>query len=397
MKPIVRTLVLSGIGVAVVGGVVLFKGQWSGAQKELGSETKVNHPDSRQAPAPTGTFEVKIVRSQLPQDPVYGLSDKGDVLLQSGGKQGEFDLYAVDGKPTHIHTIVPKVRVHLRSNGTVIHLAEERATSGQSQTSMPYNESADRPRFFGDGTMAVVRKHNGLTNPDEKGRFKGDFFTLTKEVQEPVNADAVAKPKTGNPQVAGIPQGYVNKVTKSEELYATDNYLYLLNTDEKDSVWVSEGQSRKAGSPEKLNKFTGTTKEEVPMPQGYENAQRIAITDGKIVGTFGILNGKQPFRAFTLNDKSWKELPIPNGFDCSFAQTIFNDGVILGYVTSWDGKKMKHVLWKGESVAVLDDLEGWPKNGALTLVNRFNRVGDIVVRSITDLETSTGDTYVLKL
>lgn len=416
MKTSTRIAIIVVAGAAVVGGVFLYKTQWSEAQKEQRSGFQLGKPDERPAPTPKGSFEVKIERSSLPQSPVAGISDKGDVLLVASKEAGEYDLHQ-GGKVQHMKTPALNVRYYLTPAGTAIQLADEPITSGTSPNIFPYNESADRFKFFGDGTLAIVRKDAAMTESERKSKglpaetkkrlFEGDFYTFTRESLKPTDGDAPAanggrggttqEPNSPNKALGGIPKGYFNALVKGTQLYAAKQVLTVLATDEHDTAWISARTGSASKGTDKLFKFNGAAHEEVPMPEGYSNVHRIAATNGTVAGTFGILNGKLPFRSFIADGKSWKELPIPSGYECSFVQQVFNDGVILGYVTSWDGKNMKNVLWKGDSLVILNDVQGWPKNGELTLVNRSNHTGMVAVRNIQDQATGNSDYYLLSL
>ena len=400
MKLFPRILLVTVLGALVAAGAVFaVKARLAQMNPDVMLNLKEVKPDSRPAPAPAGTFDVKLSRSELPQMPVAGFSDNHDVLLSTG--TAEYDYHS-GGQAKQLKADAPNVRYNVTSSGQLIQLAGERITSGTSPTIYPFNESADRPKFFGDGYLAVVRK-NISVKPDFK-RPAGDFYVLTRETQRTTDKGSplTEGPSSGggstqDKRVAAIPQGYFNLPVKSEELFVSPKRLTVLTTDDKASVWVSAREGKTGQTKETLLKFSDGKSEEVPMPEGYVNVLRMAVTGETVAATFGIVNGKLPFRSFVSQGKDWKELPLPSGFDCSFVQQVLSDGTILGYVTTWEGKNMKSLLWKGDSVAVLNDLPAWPKKGDLSLITRSNRVGDICVRNITDAASGSSEYYLLKL
>lgn len=184
--------------------------------------------------------------------------------------------------------------------------------------------------------------------------------------------------------------------SQSKILYTTDQSLMILERD-GDRVWLRQSPGVDVVDQDKLLFFDQGTTKTIDFPEGYRSVSRVAATGDLLAATFGRFQGSQPLRSYRRIDNQWKELPIPNGFDFSFVQKIFDDGVILGFVTDQTLHRFQQVAWKGDSIAVLEDFPAWPKNGQFSFIVRATRSGNIYVRNVNDPVSGLSDYYLLSL
>ncbi|MBI1333331.1 MAG: hypothetical protein GC165_10680 [Armatimonadetes bacterium] len=425
MSASIRTIVWPLVGAAVLGASFLaVKAQLV----DRGNDRRPNFhaatpPEDRPRIKPSGSFEVTLARSDLPQLPLASMSDHGDFLFLANEKKGEYELYR-EGDHKTVKAPDPTVVEHLLPNGSLTQSVRVATNSGISPNIFPFNESDGRSKFLSTGQGVIVQKNiapNSIASPvegkevDPKHQaFTKDYYTLLVQTRKVTNIDpppraggamlAVPMPANGV-RPAPAPQAgtgvavnvgnYYNKILSSEEQFASEDLIGILCVDDRDRIWLVDHQGSIALGKDRFYRLEKGEKEEFPFPDQYEAINRVAATGDQIAATFGILHGRLPFRSFSWTGSSWQELPMPDGFDCSFVQTIFSDGTILGYLSTWDGQKVEHVLWRGDKLAVLDDQPGWPKHGQLALVDRASRRGDLAIRNITDLISGGSDYYVI--
>ena len=391
----------------------------------VGAEVATRKPSVRPSKQPDGTFSVELTRLPLPQLPIIALDDHGDVLFITSESKREYQTFE-NGKLQTLLSPAVNVQECLLQSGKIVQLTDEPIIPLSSPLSFPFREELKQPFFFSDGSIAItkpvrlqyIREHMPhLHLPAKYANFKHDFFTLRRETivcslvpgSQTQTTSTRMRPnfaKTpGSPNqptsfggsISVNSSNYINKIVHSAEVYASEKMLTLLCIEPDDTVWVSEHTGFVTAGSDQLLKIHGEQKDVIPLPKDYRNVHRIVATNGQVVGTFGITNGNEPFRAFLKQGANWNELPIPEGFDCSFAQQILANGMILGYITTWDGKKLRNVVWSGSQLTILNDSPAWPKHGVISLVTHANHAGTIAVQNVTNAASGASEYYLLKL
>jgi hypothetical protein len=181
-------------------------------------------------------------------------------------------------------------------------------------------------------------------------------------------------------------------------VYYTSKYpLTILDIDDHENVWVRESTDPNKATQDHLLKFTGQKFERISLPPGYGGVDRVSCTGTMIAATFGNSIGPEPYRTFVRTGSEWKELPIPKGSVFSFVQKIFNNGLILGFVTDENRQNLQQVVWKDDSIRLLNELPAWPKKGQFSIVTRATRTGDLYVRSVLNTENGASENYLLNV
>ena len=186
-----------------------------------------------------------------------------------------------------------------------------------------------------------------------------------------------------------------NRVTAPDVFYTSPLPTDILEKKDDGTLWMRQALSERDSKDDVLLKYFNKQTELVTMPDGYKAVDRFACTGKNIAGTFGNILSTEPIRSFVKKGNSWKELPVPDGFTFSYVQKIFEDGMILGFVTDANRENMKQVIWDGDKIAILSDSPAWPKSGKYSLVINATRRGDIYVRNVLNTESGSNENYMI--
>jgi hypothetical protein len=327
--------------------------------------------------APSGSFEVSVRRIPLRYSTLTGVSDSGTLLFRQDILKDNAYVLVENGKEKIIGRSNGDPWPYLLPNGIVgfshgpVGTANDRFNS-----TYPYSADHTPALFFNDGSHLQV----SIANLPGKKRAT---YTLNREWHSTAHL-----PNDGQIH---------NTLLKSQKIYEADHPVIFLEKSEDDVIWIQDHDGFDSRGTDKLIRYENGTASEVAMPSGYTNVQRLAETGERIVATFGIVHGSEPYRSYEKTSSGWRELPLPPGFEFSFAQKIFKDGTILGFVTTSDTKKMRNVLWKGDLLAILDELPGWPKQGPKSMSNISNRSGLIGVKEFNSQVFTDSPQYLLQL
>jgi hypothetical protein len=320
--------------------------------------------------APKGTLEVQAERQIAPYKSLKKMGDNGELLFDPN--VGTKYYYVAKGETKLFEPSSTGMWPQMLPNGQVI------LSFGNNLSSSSFESQEDRSgsSLFNDGSFLMIDVEN---LPGDKR----PTYTLYRKWYgaEPEHTKFGDKPVE----------------LKSEIIFRAPNRIGYLEKSDTGVIWVQDHHGSEHRGPDQLIRIENGKQEHIAMPPGYENVARIAQTKDMVVGTFGILGGAKPFRNFLKVGNGWQELPLPAGYVMSFVQTVFYDGTILGYVTSADNTKILNVLWRGDKLAILNDLPVWPKQGKKTLVTLSNRNGLLwVVDSMGPGQFPAGE-YLIKV
>jgi hypothetical protein len=368
-----RNLFVAVIGTGLVLGVAKFlvaKNLGSLATKEKAATLTSPQPPTktyRSGIEPKGTFIPKLTRSEYNSLPLADMNDRGDYLFIGSPAEAEYREYVhiYGGKSVRSERQPIAARWGLTPNGNIVKRIDIGSPfmAGRMNGGLvgwAFNDLRFFRRFTDDGSI----------------------FYVTSTQRKRILTSKLVKEKTGSPL----------------QVYYTSSYpLNILEIDPTETIWVKESVDPKSSNNDRLLKISAHRVEKIDFPSGYSSVDRVAVTGPTLVATFGSQSGIEPIRSFIRTKSEWKELPVPKGFVFSYAQKIFGDGMILGFVTDANRENMKQVVWKGDSVAVLNDQPSWPKLGQFSFVTRVTRRGDIYVRSVLNTENGASENYLLNV
>ena len=319
---------------------------------------------------PKSTFTPNVTRSEYNRFPLVDMNDRGDYLFLENPRAENFREYIhiFSGKEIRSGLIPSDHRWLLTRGGNILkRTAPSRnpmyvfgKNGGGRSTSGPYNDLRFMTRYEDDGSfinfryVATKRKH---------------LSTLEKD--------------------------FVDGHT--EVFYQTPHQADLLDIGDDGSNWIRQSNSIDKKEDDVLLKFANNKMESIPFPHGYQAVERVAKTGKYLACSFGNQSSTEPVRTFTKTDKGWHELPIPQGYIFSYVQKIFNDGLILGFVTDATRENMKQVVWDGDRIAIINDMPAWPKLGKFSLVVNATRRGDILVKSVLNTESGANENYLIHI
>lgn len=159
-----------------------------------------------------------------------------------------------------------------------------------------------------------------------------------------------------------------------ETIYSSKMPSSLLERSDDETLWIGSG-SRYSHSA--LFRRQGKAIAEVPFPDGFQEVLCVSHTKGLIAATFGSNRRIQPYRTFVLEGKNWRELPMPNDFDCSFVQAITNDGLIFGLVSDVTSERIQQIVWKDKAFQMVGAPPNWPSRKDLPLIDKMSREGNV--------------------
>ena len=335
--------------------------------KNFQSPVLVRKRDYRPAVAPIGSFTPRLLTPEVPKNPITDMDDHGDLLYLISPDKAKYREYAVfrSGSLTSLGRSSTDSRYVLSGNGTPL----KRISSGQFNSSSrtfadgvssPYNENRFLRRFLDDGTSLVVRFY------EQKRSF---LFRLELDL---------------------------DRATK-KVLFSSPHAISLLERSDTGTMWVREQKKPSSIKDYTLWKIDGNHQIQVEFPDNYKAVDRVCQTGHTIAATFGNIDANDPLRSYIWSGDNWKELPLPDGYTCSFVQKVMFDGLILGFVTDGELKHFRQVVWDGQKVAILDDLPNWPKAGQFSYIVQAARNGNIYVRDELDTGTGKSDYYLLRV
>jgi predicted outer membrane repeat protein len=369
---------------------------------------------------PNGTVSVTIKRVNIGNRRLADMNDRGDMLFlrsKRGAKIREYE-HEFQGKSIEVRTVEEKIGLNLCPDGLLMPTIFDPICELNSPVEFPFGNDLNAPKCYANDNILIARrKHDVIT--------KKDCYVLAKDSQSEISASLVdpsgrtsiitsvknitsissrqatvfsQNSKTEPVSGGGALAGSSTIISKpGPDLYQSQYPITTLEKSDVDVIWVREQLGNNMTGSDHLVRIEGTKHQEVPGPPGFSNVMRVSSTGSQVAATFGNIEKGQPVRSFLQIGTAWKELAIPKGFNFSFVQKVFLDGTILGFVTSANGKAIRQVVWRGESVTILNDLPNWPKQGLMTMIVLANRRGDIYVRSVLNTETNMSDFYLLHL
>ncbi len=293
------------------------------------------------------------------------MNDRGDFLFQTsppGANYKQF-VHEFNGKSVLSEKVSPYSRWTLTPNGNIIKKIDQwlQIQSGRSAwgyTAWAYNDLRFFRRLTDDGSYIYV--------------------------------NAEAKKRILTSQLCGTKDGHHDKI-----YYSSHFPLSLLDIDKDGAFWVRESLDPKSSEHDQLLKISGSRIDKIDFPPGYGSVERVTSNGSILVATFGRIGGVPPVRTFVKEGTEWKELPIPSDRIFSFVQKIFDNGLILGFITDEKRENMLQVVWRGNSVAVLNECPAWPKLGQISFVTMVTAKGNIYVRNVLNTEAGTSENYLL--
>jgi hypothetical protein len=316
-------------------------------------------------------FEPKVVRSEHNHMPLVDMNDRGDFLFLAA-PANDFNreyIHLFNKKVVRSGQVPKDSRWLLTSGGNILKRRAPgrfapflfgRTGNGIALGNWPYNDIRFISRFEDDGSVIGIRYISDKHRP---------IYSLQRD--------------------------YVDGT--SQVLYQSPLPTEILDKDDDGDIWIRQAISQKNTRDDNLLKFHNGKMELLKMPAGYSAVNRVAKTGKYLVCTFGNILSTKPFRAYSKTDQGWHELPIPEGYVYSFAQKIFNDGLILGFVTDANREAMKPIAWDGDRIAFLDETLAWPKLGKYSFVSNATRRGDVLVRSVLNTESGAYENYLIHI
>ena len=335
-----------------------------GAASALAPTTKVVF---RPIIKPSRLFTAKLTRSTISNSPLIDMNDRGDFLYLVSPPEAAYKQFVhfYHGKSVTSDKVSFYSRWTLTPNGSIVKKIDlmmqmQTGRSNWGYTGYAFNELRFFRRMMDDGSIYFV-------NSNMKKKVL---------ISELLNA------KDGNP----------NKV-----IYSSHKPLMMLDIDKSGAIWLRELLDPQGLNNDQLLKVTKTGIEKVPFPPGYHCVERVTNTGSMIAGTFGHISDTEPVRSYVHEKSGWRELPLPVGSVFSYVQKIFDNGLILGFVTDEKREKMLQVVWNGDSVSILNECPAWPKLGQFSFVTRATAKGDIYVRNVMNTEAGTSENYLMSV
>lgn len=320
--------------------------------------------------APKSSFTPDLKRSTMSQYTIADMNDRGDFLFFSSTEHSKIRQYfhMYKGKQEDLGVFPSDYRLFLSTDGEVI---KRRIPSQAGPTS--------QSRF--------------ISGPMISGYNEIRFFRRVNDDGSILNVHYEPKKRVPN---------FVLKLDRlkgdGETYFSSHNSLVILDRPNDNLVWIKEAIGDKEELRDNLFRLEHKKLVPVQMPPKYQIVERVASNDKIVTATFRDHANIEPIRSFIqTTDRGWKELPMPSEYVFSFVQKVLDNGMILGIITDSNRMHAKQVIWKDDSVAVLNDLKAWPKNGQVAYVVQATRRGDLYVRNITDTASGTGDNYLLKI
>ena len=337
----------------------------------------VNKRVYRAITLPTGTRVPKLVRSEYNKMPLVDVNDRGDFIFLTRPPDSEplEYLHVYRGKSVSSGPVPSDTRWRLTPSGKIIkwHIGggmfpmfSYGRVTGSSNGYLPFNELRFRTRIDDDGTVLNIQYVTAR---------RQHFYALRRDY------------------VLGL--GEVGKVAKEIKRYSQP--VDLLEVDEDGAMWMRQYADQKNSQKSSLVKIVHDKSQTIAMPNGYGAVERVCVTGKNLVCSFGNFVSSEPIRSFSRVSGQWKELPIPAGFEFSYVQKVLYDGRIVGFITDANEENMKQVLWDGESVAILNDLPAWPKNGEYSFITNITRRGDMVIRNVLNTGSGTNESYLIHI
>jgi hypothetical protein len=176
-----------------------------------------------------------------------------------------------------------------------------------------------------------------------------------------------------------VSAGKVAKVYFESELSSD-----LMQRPGDETFWIREHGEKRKSSLIRLDKGKQVR---FDSPKDFDSAESVAESNGVAAATFGGASTRQPFRAFSLHEKDWTELPMPKEFVSSFVQCVTSDGLIFGLVSDAGSKVIKQIVWKDKAYTMLDSVPGWPSGKELPILDKLSPSGIV---SIADQKAQEG-------
>lgn len=338
-------------------------------EKSIGLDSSLPKPPAprsfRPITKPSSTFAPKLTRSDMSNQLLVDMNDRGDFLflLSPPGADYKQFVHVFNGKSVTSEKLSSYSRWTLTPSGNIIkridpmlQIQSPRSTWGY--TGWAYNDL----RFF------------------RRIADDGSFLYVNSEV----------KKKILTSQLRSTKDGHHDKV-----FYTSRFPLMLMDIDKDGALWIRESLDPKDLEKDQLLKISGNRIDKIDFPTGYGSVERVTSNGSILVATFGRVGGVQPVRTFVREGSEWKELPIPSDRIFSFVQKVFDNGLILGFITDEKREKMLQVIWNGNSVSVLNECPSWPKLGQFSFVTRATAKGDIYIRNVLNTEAGTSENYLL--
>ncbi len=399
---------LAGVCFLLAGGLTFkfLKGEEVDTEKDSPSPLVVKN--FAKAPKPSGTLTVVINRQDSTLGLLADINDRGDYLFLTsprGAKIREYN-HTFKGISVEKRSLEDTSTLRLCTDGHLATTSQLAEFDSTCPVGFPFETDPFKFNIDSDKSYFVVRTKHDL-------KTKKDHYGLDRDIQSPVSPNIVDSQSVENVPNSGIPDvqassqsgftsgsgsiGSATNSTTSKEIFSSAYPIALLSKSDLGTIWVREHYGNNSNGNDKLIRIDPISTEGIKFPTGYKDVMRVTHTGANLVATFGKIDGDQPLRAHLRVGKGWHELPIPEGYDFSFVQKVLTNGVMIGYVTTADGKKIRQVAWLGDACAILNDLPNWPKQGLMSVIILANRKGDIYVRNVLNTETNASEYYLLNL
>ena len=371
LRTLFYTCVGAALGLTIVSFIVQDQfgniGLFKGPRKESSPQVStLNTRTYRGAIKPNGSTNLTLSRIDIGNLGLVDMNDRGDYLFLEPPSDlpNQNFIHKFNGKSALYSPPNATARLQLTTGGKIVERRGPMQLSAvgrgepASVTSLPFSRPFFRSRPGDDGSEIRIQF--------ESIDHKPNYFLLVDK------------------------QGL-----RVKTMFTSSLPIELLETDPKGSIFMRQRNDSPAASIEILLSYKDGKVETIPMPSNYFDIDRITSTGKQFAGTFGSRTSVEPMRSFRLINSAWSELPIPTGFEFSYVQKVFEDGLILGFVSDKNQEKTKQVIWDGDKVAILNDMPAWPKLGQFSFVSRATRRGDIYVRNVLNTESGAGDNYLL--
>lgn len=326
--------------------------------------------DYRPAVKSQGVLKPKLERSRLNNYQLMDMNDQGDKLFLASPQDAPYREYfaVINGQRKTFPRENISVRYSLAENGNIIRRSvPNRFMFGRFSRMMggnsagPFNELKFYRSLMDDGSILNIKYDSSK---------RGHKYSLVRTWMRP---------------------------DREEIVYESANAISVQDRADDGSIWISEATKKGAFDSDILVRIKGNERQIYPYPSIYGTVARVSVTKGIIAATFGRYHDKEPTRSYVLEGKTWRELPIPDGYGHAFVQKVFKDGSILGIASDSEREKAVPILWKDHAVIELDKLANWPKQGLYSYVAFATRNGDLFVRDVNDNAISLNEFYLLSI
>lgn len=316
----------------------------------------------------------KLIRSDLSKERVIDFSDNGAYLVLTSDQNDTSRTYEIvkDNRRTPLKGLDPEAPVALSPEGRAYQRPNALPTQVPGVTSRSgapgpgsWSPATAGPqyvrRFYEDGSYLVARAFLEKNRP---------VFTV----------------------------GRVKDNKFAEVFYKTPDLQTILDRTSDNAIWMLIGNPERPGAPnQRLLRHQKGKSKYYPILNNRTQVSRLSEGAGVIAASMLTLRRNAIEQIYIYNGSSWDSLPRPKDTESCRLIKVMDNGWILGAADDPEHGQTLTILWKDKVPVVLNDLPGWPKNGAYTEVVGSARNGDLYVKNATGNTYGSEEFYLIHL